>query len=316
MDGNRKRAAAYVRVSTTMDTQDGSYEAQAEYYENLISNNPDLILVGIYGDRKSGRNMKKRPELQRLIRDCKAGLIDVIYCKSISRFSRNMRECIDTVRKLKRYGVSVIFERDGVDTGTMQGEFIFSIMAAIAAEESNSIAENLKGARAKALQSGVLWFTPRYGYRSGENYDWVIYEPEAAHVRKIFFLAAKGTRYMDIVSDMNAFEEAEGTDRRWSHAMIKNVLKSENYIGDYESMKKVTIREKDGSVHTMRNDGIEEQIYIEDHHPAIVDRELFRVVNEMVKCGLLRSDKVKFSEDDNRLLRYAAEVYERSGSHE
>ena len=308
MDGNRKRAAAYVRVSTTMDTQDGSYEAQAEYYENLISNTPDLILVGIYGDRKSGRNMKKRPELQRLIRDCKAGLIDVIYCKSISRFSRNMRECIDTVRKLKRYGVSVIFERDGVDTGTMQGEFIFSIMAAIAAEESNSIAENLKGARAKALQLGVLWFAPRYGYRSGDNYDWVIYEPEAAHVRKIFFLAAKGTRYMDIVSDMNALEEAEGTDRRWSHAMIKNVLKSENYIGDYESMKKVTIREKDGSVHNVKNDGIEEQIYIEDHHPAIVDRELFRVVHELMERKLLYSYKITISPDDERLLRYAAEL--------
>lgn len=307
MDGKR-RAAVYVRVSTTMDMQDGSYEVQSEYFENLIKNDPTLEFVGIYGDHKSGRNMRKRPELQRLLKDCKAGLVDVIYCKSISRFSRNMRECIDTVRKLKKHGVSVRFERDGVDTGTMQGEFIFSIMAAIAAEESNSISQNLRGARNKAVQRGVLWFPPRYGYKRGENYSWVICDQEAAHVKRIFRLAAHGTTYADILCEMNALEEKEGTGLKWSQHMIRELLRSEVYIGDYESMKKVIVKDKDGSVHTVKNNGYEEQVYIEDHHPAIIDRELFRIVQELVSRGLLVSNRVTFTEDDRRFLRYAANV--------
>lgn len=307
MDGKR-RAAVYVRVSTTMDMQDGSYEVQSEYFENLIKNDPTLEFVGVYGDHKSGRNMRKRPELQRLLKDCKAGLVDVIYCKSISRFSRNMRECIDTVRKLKKHGVSVRFERDGVDTGTMQGEFIFSIMAAIAAEESNSISQNLRGARNKAVQRGVLWFPPRYGYKRGENYSWVICDQEAAHVKRIFRLAAHGTTYADILCEMNALEEKEGTGLKWSQHMIRELLRSEVYIGDYESMKKVIVKDKDGSVHTVKNNGYEEQVYIEDHHPAIIDRELFRIVQELVSRGLLVSNRVTFTEDDRRFLRYAANV--------
>ena len=226
------RAAAYVRVSTAMDTQDGSYEVQSDYYENLIKNDSSLELVGIYGDRKSGREMKKRPGLQKLLKDCRSGLVDVIFCKSISRFSRNMRECTDTVRRLKKHGVSVKFERDGIDTGTMQGEFIFSIMAAIAAEESSSISQNLKGARSRALQRGVLWFTPRYGYKQGENHSWVICEQEAAHVKRIFRLAAQGESYEDILWEMNALEEKENTGRTWTQSTIRNLLKSEVYIGD------------------------------------------------------------------------------------
>ena len=311
MDENKLlRAAAYVRVSTEMDTQDGSFEVQKDYYEHLITSNPTLEFVGIYGDHKSGRNMKKRPELQRLLKDCKAGLVDVIFCKSISRFSRNMRECIDTVRKLRKQGVSVRFERDGVDTGTMQGEFIFSIMAAIAAEESNSISQNLKGARNKALQQGVLWFPPRYGYRKGENYSWAICEQEAAHVKRVFMLAAQGTTYKNILREMNVLEEKEGTGVKWSQHMVRELLRSEVYIGDYESMKKVIVKDKDGAVHTVKNNGHEEQVYIEDHHPAIVSRELFRVVGELVSRGLLTSNRVTFTEDDRRLLRYAANVCE------
>lgn len=302
------RAAAYVRVSTEMDTQDGSYEVQKEYYEHFITSDPTLEFVGIYGDHKSGRDMKKRPELQRLINDCKAGLVDVIFCKSISRFSRNMRECIDTVRKLRKHGVSVRFERDGIDTGTMQGEFIFSIMAAIAAEESNSISQNLKGARTRALQRGEIWSTPRYGYKKGENHSWVICEQEAEHVRRIFRLAAQGAPYVTIMRELNALEEQKGTGRKWSHSMIKGVLKSETYIGDYEAGKHIRIIDKDGRTHVVKNDGVEERVYIEDHHPAIISRELFRAVEEIEERGLLHSQKFNISECDQELINYASRL--------
>lgn len=308
MEEKLKRAAAYVRVSTETDTQDGSYEMQTEYYKKLITSDPTLEFAGIYGDRKSGRYMKDRPELQRLLRDCRSGKVHMIFCKSISRFARNMRECVATVRKLKTYGVSVRFERDGIDTDTMQGEFIFSIMAAIAAEESNSISQNLKGARNRALQTGRLWHQPRYGFKHNSQKDWIISEPEASHVRKIFRLAAKGTPYTDIARDMNALEEMEGSGRKWTHSMIVGVLRSETYIGDYESCKIIKVTEKDGTVRRVRNEGQAEQIYIEDHHPAIVGRELFKVVGEIVERGLLRANHLYLTEEENDLIQYATEL--------
>ena len=310
MKGNLKRAAAYVRVSTEMDTQDGSYEVQKDYYVNLITSDPSLEFAGVYGDRRSGRHMKDRPELQRLLKDCKGGRVDVIYCKSISRFARNMRECVDTVRKLKKQGVSCRFEKEGLDTATMQGEFIFSIMAALAAEESNSIAQNLKGARNKALQRGELWFRPRYGYMNGEGHEWIINEQEATHVQRIFRLAAMGTPYPDILRELNTLEQQEETGRKWTHSMLTHLLKSEAYIGDYESGKTVRVTQKDGTIKTVKNEGYEDRIYIEDHHQAIISRELFKAVQDIIERGLLFAHKINTTADDCQLIRYASSLAE------
>ena len=99
--------AAYCRVSTMSDLQDGSYEVQRDYYKKLIESNPDMELVGIYGDHgKSGRTMQTRPQLKKLIRDCEEGKIKLILTKSISRFARNMMECVETIRHLRELGVN------------------------------------------------------------------------------------------------------------------------------------------------------------------------------------------------------------------
>ena len=107
----KKRTAAYCRVSTTSDTQDGSFEVQCEYYEKLIRENPDMEFVGVYGDHgKSGRSMRGRKELNRLIKDCEAGHVDLVLTKSISRFARNTSDCLEMVRELTGMGVNIYFE--------------------------------------------------------------------------------------------------------------------------------------------------------------------------------------------------------------
>ena len=134
------RVAAYCRVSTTSDTQDGSFEVQCEYYEKLIRSDPNMEFVGVYGDHgKSGRAMRGRKELNRLIKDCEAGKIDLVLTKSISRFARNMLECVEAIRHLKECSVTVRFEKENLDTETMGGELMLGILAIIAQEESNSI---------------------------------------------------------------------------------------------------------------------------------------------------------------------------------
>ena len=112
----QKRAAAYCRVSTGMECQEGSYEIQKSYFTELLSNNPDEELVKVYADEGSGRSTQGRPEFRQMIQDCMDGKIDIIYTKSISRFSRNMLDCVTVVRRLKELGIPVIFEKEGINT--------------------------------------------------------------------------------------------------------------------------------------------------------------------------------------------------------
>ena len=113
----RKRAAVYCRVSTGLECQEGSYEIQKSYYTNLLANSPDEELVRVYADEGSGRTTQGRPEFQQMIQDCEDGKIDVIYTKSISRFSRNMLDCVTVVRRLKELGIPVIFEKEYIQNG-------------------------------------------------------------------------------------------------------------------------------------------------------------------------------------------------------
>lgn len=122
------RVAAYCRVSTKNESQDSSFELQKEYYQNYIASHTAMELVGIYGDQgKSGKYMKKRTELNRLMEDCKAGKIDLILCKSISRFARNLSECVTAVRELKQYGTGIYFEKEGLDTRDEKNDPLLSV---------------------------------------------------------------------------------------------------------------------------------------------------------------------------------------------
>ena len=100
--------AAYCRVSTDMDCQETSIEGQREFYEREITSNPDWTLAGIYLESGvSGTKAETRPELQRLLSDCRKGLINLVLTKSISRFSRNTTDCLEMVRELTFLGVSI-----------------------------------------------------------------------------------------------------------------------------------------------------------------------------------------------------------------
>ena len=111
------RVAAYCRVSTDSDEQATSYEAQVEHYTEYIQKNPDWEFAGIYADDGiSGTNTKKREEFNRMIDDCKAGNIDMIITKSISRFARNTLDCLKYIRQLKDMNIPVLFEKESINT--------------------------------------------------------------------------------------------------------------------------------------------------------------------------------------------------------
>lgn len=308
----RLRVAAYCRVSTSRDMQDGSFETQMSYYREYIEGHPDMILVGLYGDQgKSGLTMKKRPELNRLLKDCEDGKIDLILTKSVSRFARNLSECVSTVRKLKQQQVTVYFEKENLDTSDERNELLLSILATMAQEESISISQNMRWSKKRRYEMGQPPDVPSYAYRSvGSDHKWVVVESQARRVRLAFYLAGIGTKYPEIREALNALEKAEDTGRVWNHTSLLKLLTHLSYIGDYLSNRECSIATEEGAKR-VKNRGYVDQFYMEGHHEPLVSRELFWGVRALIERHLLSARKSKYSEEDLRLMEYCRELAEK-----
>lgn len=159
----KKRVAAYCRVSTDMKSQEESFETQVSYYQSYIERNDEWVLVGIYADGGvSATGAAKRPEFMRMIADAMEGKIDLILVKSISRFSRNVVDCQVYVQQLRSKGVEVRFEKERLSSLDASSEMIFSMMAAIAQDESRSISQNIRWGYEKR-------FAQRRAFKSGRS---------------------------------------------------------------------------------------------------------------------------------------------------
>ena len=305
------RTAVYCRVSTMMDQQDGSFEMQATHYKELIAQADNMKLVGIYGDHgKSGRTIKGRQEFQKLLEACRAGQIDLILTKSISRFARNMPECVKTIRELNDLGVRVYFEKERIDTSNMVGELFLTILATVAQEESNSLSENVKWSRKRNYQMGRPIERASYGFRSkGKEHRWVIYEPEAERVRLAFYMAATGFNNAEIKAQLNALEEEDGTGKVWNQTPLVNLLTNYAYVGDYLSNKETQVF-VEGELRRRKNRGEADQYYISGHHEAIISHELFDCVQELVKNHTLFVKRSRFSEYEKQLIKRAKHIEE------
>lgn len=144
------RVAAYCRVSTEEEEQQGSFEIQKLYYTEKINSTPEWEVAGIYADDGiSGVHTKKRDGFNQMIQDCKKHRIDLILTKSISRFARNTLDSIQYVRMLKQMGIAVVFEKENINTATMNSEMILTVLSAFAQAESESISQNV--ARGKRM---------------------------------------------------------------------------------------------------------------------------------------------------------------------
>ena len=145
VETKKTRVAAYCRVSTDSEEQESSYEVQVTHYTSYIESNPEWELAGIYADDGiSGTNTRKRDSFNQLIADCKAGKIDMILTKSISRFSRNTVDCLKYTRELKELNIAVFFEKENINTLDAKGEVMMTIMAALAQQESESLSANVR----------------------------------------------------------------------------------------------------------------------------------------------------------------------------
>lgn len=198
------RVAAYCRVSTAKDEQLESLDGQKEHYGNYIKGNSEWEFAGLYYDAGiSGTKKEKREGLLSMITDCEHGKIDFIIIKSISRFARNTTDCLELVRKLLSLGISIYFEKENLDTGSMESELMLSILGSLAENESISISENEKWSIRKRFQNGTYVISyPPYGYTNVDG-EMVIVPEQAEVVKEIFAEVLSGNGTYTIAAALN-----------------------------------------------------------------------------------------------------------------
>ncbi len=197
------RLAAYCRVSSDSEDQLHSFAAQIRYYSEFERKPPEYTLVDIYADEGlTGTDMKKRDELNRLIRDCQKGKIDRIIIKSISRFARNTVDCLTHTRMLKDLGVDVYFEEQGIHSTDHGAEFYITIYGCIAQSESENISANVKWGKAKSADAGKVSFHYKnfLGYRRGADGKLEIDPEQAAIIRLIYEKFLAGDSYSTLLN--------------------------------------------------------------------------------------------------------------------
>lgn len=280
LEPQKKRMAAYCRVSTDQLEQLSSYEAQVSYYTTYINRHPDYEIANIYADEGiSGTNTKKREQFNKMIEDCKAEKIDMIITKSISRFTRNTLDCLNYVRMLKELGIGVIFEKENINTLDAKGEVLLTILSSLAQDESRSISENSTwGIRRKFERGKVIVNHKKFlGYDKDEDGNLIINKEQAKTVKRIYteFLEGKGTNR--IAKDLEKDKVPKWDETyKWYESSIKKMLTNEKYKGDALLQKTYTVDFL--TKKRLRNDGQVPQYYVEDSHPAIIDKDTWEAV--------------------------------------
>ena len=273
------RVAAYARVSTDSDEQLISLDAQKNHYEVLIRSRRDWEYAGLYYDEGiSGTKMAKRDGLLALLDDCERGLIDYIIVKSISRFSRNTVESIETVRRLCGMGIYILFEKENIDTGKMEGELLLSILSSLAESESHSISENEAWSIKRRFLNGTFKISyPPYGYDYIDG-EMVVNEKQSEVVRWIFSQVLSGNSTAEIARKLN--EEGVATRRggSWTSTTINGMIRNEKYTGDVIFQKSYS----DERFTRHRNNGERDQYFVADHHEAIISHEDYDAANAIL----------------------------------
>lgn len=310
----KMRVAAYCRVSTEEEEQQGSFETQKLYYTEKINSTSEWELAGIYADDGiSGIHTKKRDGFNQMIQDCKKKKIDLILTKSISRFARNTLDSIQYVRMLKAIGIAVIFEKENINTSTMNSEMILTVLSAFAQAESESISQNVARGKRMGFRQGKFPFPygQILGYRKGLDGKPEVIPEEAEVIRMIFNSYLQGASLLTIKKKLEAggVLTARG-NKKWSSESVQRILQNEKYCGDV-LLQKTFIEDVLTGV-SKKNTGQLPQYYIENNHEGIVTKQMFREVQAEIARRNSKSaaNQRKRHQEFDRLLEMSLELDE------
>ena len=288
---DRKRVAAYVRVSTDGEEQLQSFQSQKEYYQDKISKNKEWVMVGIYADEAiTGTKTVKRDGFLKMINDCMAGMVDVILTKSISRFSRNLVDTLQYVRMLKDKGIAVIFEKENINTLSMESEMALALLSTLAQNEVESLSANVKlGIKMKMKRGEMMGFNGCLGYDYHPEDKSITINPEEAEVvREIYDMYLSGYGAPTIAKELTRLgRKNKKGEVKWTDSGIRSIINNEKYKGDLLLGKTFTVDPI--SKRRLENMGEEEQYYIKEHHEPIVSPEIWEAAQEIKKSRYRRS---------------------------
>lgn len=287
------RTCAYCRVSTDSDEQLSSYDLQVEHYQNLADEHPNWDLQKVYADKGiSGTSLKNREEFNEMLRACMAGKYNLIVTKSVSRFARNLVDCISLVRKLKTHNppIGVFFETDNLFTLSEDSELKLSLLATFAQEESTKKRESMIWSLIERFKRGQLLMPECYGYSremDSEKRHYIkdakleIVEDEAIVVRFIFDSFLAGYPLESICELLSAAEIPNSTGNTvWNISAVRYILSNERYCGNILTWKTITT---DMFEHTHRkNDGDQDQYLYEQVHDPIISVDKFEAAQVLL----------------------------------
>ena len=293
-----KNVAGYARVSSGKDAMLHSLSAQVSYYSELIQRNLEWRYVGVYTDEALTGTKAERKGFQRMLEDCRTGMIDMIITKSISRFARNTLTLLNTVRELKELGVDVFFEEQNIHTMSGDGELMLTILASFAQEESFSVSENCKWRIRKQFAEGIPTGHEMYGF-DVKNGVYTIKPDEAAVVRSIFEMYLSGMGRLKIVKilDEKGIPSPDGV--KWVPAVVSDILRNEKYVGDLLLQKYFVNNHIEKK--KMFNRGELPQYFVQDDHEGIVDRDTFlmtqiEIERRRIKFGRKKEERILTTE--------------------
>ena len=287
------RVCAYCRVSTDSDAQSTSFTLQREHYQSLANTHPNWDLKHIYADEGiSGTSLKKRDEFNKMIAACRAGEYDLIVTKSVSRFARNLVDCVSLARELKNQNprVGIYFETDGLNTLTEDSELRLSILASFAQEESVKKSESMVWSLKERFKNKKLLTPELYGYvrprdAAGHFIKGGVLETdesEAAVVRFIYNSFLAGCSMENIAATLTDLKiPTKIGNRIWSAASISYMLRNERYCGSVLTWKTFTYDIFEHKKRKNRKD--RDQYLYKAHHPAIVTVAQYEAVQTLLE---------------------------------
>lgn len=274
------KVAAYARVSMEKETMLHSFSAQVSYYSEKIQKHPGWSYAGVYADRALTGTKSERPEFQRLLADCRAGKIDLVLTKSISRFARNTVTLLETVRELKALGIDVFFEEQNIHSMSGDGELMLTILASYAQEESRSVSENCTWRIRKKFEQGIPTTSQMNGLKFDHGKVEVIPQ-EASIIKMIFHFRLAGMGKNAISRELNELGIPAKNGGIWHESVIDTILRNEKYQGDLVLQKYFRtdhLRKID-----CRNKGELPKYVVRDNHEAIIPREEFAAVQQIIQ---------------------------------
>ncbi len=276
------RAAAYCRVSTDSEDQSNSFSAQLKYYSDYIKANPEMEFVDIYADEGiTGTCVNKRDEFKRMMKDASNGKLDRIFVKSVSRFARNSLECIESIRALSSFGVTVLFENDNIDTRSMNSELILYVKSAFAQSEALAGSKRVSTAIRMRMENGeFITCNAPYGYKLDKESHLLVIPEEATIVKRIYklYLEGNGTERISAILNEENVPNASG---KWNVPGIRYILTNEKYIGD--SLLQKTYTPQMLPLRNIPNKGEFDKYYVTNSHEGIISKKDFDLVQLRMK---------------------------------